>query len=162
MSANERTAAILAVVASIPRGRVATYGQIALLAGYPGRARLVGTILRDLPEDSAQVSKKTPLIPWFRVLGASGTVSERGDPIHEGFQRHLLEEEGVEFSPSGRVDFRRFGWDPLARPKRQSTKVAETAPPPARSPAKSPAKSKMRAVRKSPARSRASGQTTRT
>lgn len=158
MSASERTAAILAVVARIPRGHVATYGQIALLAGYPGRARLVGSILRDLPEDSAQVSKKTPLIPWFRVLGASGTVSERGDPIHEGFQRHLLEEEGIEFSPSGRVDFRRFGWDPLTRPKRQSTKAAETAP----SPARSPAKSKMRAERKSPARSRASGQTTRT
>jgi methylated-DNA-protein-cysteine methyltransferase related protein len=153
---NDRAVVILAVVARIPRGRVATYGQIALIAGFPGRARQVGAILRDLADEAR--------VPWFRVLGASGRVSERGDPISEGFQRHLLEEDGVEFLPSGRVDLRRYGWDPFARTKARSqpspsrpTSRAKTAPSPAR-----PASPKTRATAKRPARSRASGQKTRT
>jgi alkylated DNA nucleotide flippase Atl1 len=51
------------------------------------------------------------------VINAGGRVSPRGDlGVREGFQRHLLEEEGVVFSSSGRVDLERFGWDPDARP----------------------------------------------
>ena len=101
---------ILATVAKIPEGRVATYGQIAFLAGLPGHARQVGLALRGLPEGSA--------IPWHRVLNARGEVSSRDDPAWEGFQRHLLEEEGVAFGERGesaRVSLDRFGWDPQAQ-----------------------------------------------
>ena len=90
----------------IPRGRVATYGQIAALAGLPRRARMVGQALRSTPDGVE--------IPWHRVINAQGTISPRGDSIGwtEGYQRHLLEEEGVIFSKSGKVDLERFGWDP--------------------------------------------------
>jgi len=89
-------------VREIPRGRVSTYGEIAGIAGLPGRARLVGTALRNLP-DSA-------LVPWYRVLGAGGKISI---PSADGaqLQRELLEDEGVEFRGS-RVDLRRYGWRP--------------------------------------------------
>jgi methylated-DNA-protein-cysteine methyltransferase-like protein len=101
---------IYAVIRRIPRGRVATYGQIAALAGLPKRARLVGTALRETP-DSLD-------LPWQRVINAGGRVSARGGlGVEEGYQRHLLEEEGVVFSPSGRIDLERFGWDPEARPR---------------------------------------------
>lgn len=97
------------VIARIPKGRVATYGQVAALAGLPGRARMVGAVLRDLPEGQT--------VPWQRVINAGGKVSPRGGPgWEEGYQRHLLQEEGVAFSDSGRVDLARFGWDPDARP----------------------------------------------
>jgi len=101
-------ARILAVIARIPRGRVATYGQVAALAGLPGRARLVGRVLRNLPDGSK--------VPWQRVVNAGGKVSPRGGlGIEEGYQRHRLEEEGVRFE-RGHIDLERFGWDPLAAP----------------------------------------------
>ena len=93
---------IYAVVARIPRGRVATYGQVALLAGLPRNARQVGFALRALP-DSRE-------FPWHRVVNASGTISAREDPIGEQIQRKLLEREGVRFSARGRVALREFGW----------------------------------------------------
>jgi methylated-DNA-protein-cysteine methyltransferase-like protein len=103
---------IYAVIRRIPLGKVATYGQIAALAGLPRRARLVGTALREAP-DSLD-------IPWQRVINAGGRISPRGDlGVREGYQRHLLEEEGVVFSSSGRIDLERFGWDPDARPRRR-------------------------------------------
>jgi methylated-DNA-protein-cysteine methyltransferase-like protein len=98
---------IYAVIARIPPGRVATYGQVAALAGLPGHARQVGTALGCLPEGSP--------VPWQRVVNARGEVSPRGGlGIAEGFQRHLLEEEEVGFDERGRIDLERFGWDPLA------------------------------------------------
>ena len=112
-------AKIHAVVARIPYGRVATYGQVAVLAGLPRRARLVGHAMRELPDGSN--------LPWQRVINAAGRVSRRsGLGVEEGYQRHLLEEEGVVFDERGRVDLDRFGWDPdaplprsrKARPKR--------------------------------------------
>jgi alkylated DNA nucleotide flippase Atl1/3-methyladenine DNA glycosylase AlkD len=95
-----------AVIRRIPRGRVATYGQIAALAGLPRRARLVGHVLRETPHEVD--------VPWQRVVNAQGTISARSDGIGwaEGYQRHLLEEEGVVFSKSGKIDLDRFGWDP--------------------------------------------------
>jgi methylated-DNA-protein-cysteine methyltransferase-like protein len=94
---------IYAAVASIPPGRVATYGQVAEAAGLPRRARLVGTALRALPEDSG--------VPWQRVVNASGGISERprADAVTE--QRILLVDEGVVFEPNGRVDLARYGWE---------------------------------------------------
>jgi len=105
---------IYAVIARIPSGRVATYGQVAALAGLPGHARQVGYALHALPDGSD--------IPWQRVINAKGEVSRRaesawtgeGEWYREGYQRHLLEEEGVAFDLHGRVDLRRFGWDPDA------------------------------------------------
>ena len=103
---------IYAVVKRIPEGRVATYGQVATLAGLPGRARLAGTALRETPEGLD--------LPWQRVINAGGKVSPRGGlSVAEGYQRHLLEEEGVVFSASGRVDLERFGWNPDAKPPRR-------------------------------------------
>jgi methylated-DNA-protein-cysteine methyltransferase-like protein len=96
---------ILAVVGRIPRGRVATYGQIAARAGLAGQARLVGYALHALPEG-------TPL-PWHRVLGAGGRLSlMRSDPASALTQRLRLEREGVRFDARGRVDLTVFGWRP--------------------------------------------------
>ena len=92
-----------ALVDSIPRGRVATYGQIAREAGLPRHARHVGHALRDLPPGSR--------LPWHRVLNAKGEISPRPSG---GFtkQRRLLEAEGVQLDERGRVDLARFGWRP--------------------------------------------------
>jgi methylated-DNA-protein-cysteine methyltransferase-like protein len=96
---NEGWLAIWTAVEAIPRGRVASYGQVALAAGLPGRARMVGKALAGLPPDSR--------VPWQRVVNARGELSLTGESGRE--QRRLLEREGVRFGPSGRVDLRRFG-----------------------------------------------------
>lgn len=93
---------IYAVVRRIPPGRVASYGQVAKLAGLPGHARQVGYAMSALPYGSS--------IPWQRVINAQGRVSRRRVPGSELTQRMLLEREGVRLGPSGRVDFGRFGW----------------------------------------------------
>ena len=95
---------IYEVVRRIPVGRVATYGQIAALAGRPGGARQVGYALAALDAESD--------VPWQRVINVRGEVSPRSFAGWEGYQRHLLEEEGVAFDASGRVDLRRFRWQP--------------------------------------------------
>lgn len=95
--------AIYRVVARIPRGRVATYGQVATLAGYPGRARQVGYALAGMPEELD--------LPWHRVINAQGRISPR---VHNGFhewQYDLLEGEGVVFR-NNRVDLACFRWRP--------------------------------------------------
>ncbi|WP_018151280.1 MGMT family protein [Leeia oryzae] len=97
--------AILAVVAAIPAGRVMTYGHIALQAGLPRRARLVGKILSGLPEGSP--------LPWWRVVNASGAISPRGWMGHDDLQRLLLEEEGVAFSAAGRINLKLFSVTPV-------------------------------------------------
>ena len=91
-------------VRSVPAGSVATYGQIAELAGLPGHARQVGYALHALPEGSQ--------VPWHRVINAQGKISPRAEPGWEDFQKILLLEEGIVFNSSGRVDLRRFGWKP--------------------------------------------------
>jgi len=93
------------VVREIPEGRVATYGQVAALAGFPGHARQVGYALHALPGDYDDV-------PWQRVINARGEVSPRSEPEYEGLQRAMLEAEGVRFDVRGRVDLRRFRWEP--------------------------------------------------
>jgi methylated-DNA-protein-cysteine methyltransferase related protein len=95
-------ARIYAVVRRIPRGRVATYGQVAELAGLPGHARQVGYALHALPSATA--------LPWHRVINASGGVSLRASPGAELTQRQLLEEEGVEFDLGGRVRLAKVQW----------------------------------------------------
>lgn len=99
----------------IPPGRVATYGQVAALAGLAGYARQVGYALHSSPEGLD--------LPWHRVINAKGEVSPRSEPGPEGFQRHLLEEEGVVFDAKDRLDLKRYQWDPDApRKARKKTK----------------------------------------
>lgn len=99
---------ILAVVRRIPRGKVATYGRIAALAGYPRAPRLAGYALHALPEG-------TPL-PWHRVVGAGGRLSLARLSAHGAItQRLRLEREGVRFDAKGRVVLARFEWKPGTR-----------------------------------------------
>lgn len=93
---------IYAVVRRIPRGRVATYGQVAELAGFEGRARQVGYALHALPSGSG--------LPWHRVINGKGGISARSGSDWGELQRLLLEEEGVHFDSRGRVDLGRFRW----------------------------------------------------
>lgn len=93
---------ILQTVKKIPRGSVASYGQVAFEAGLPGRARLVGRILSECSDKS---------VPWQRVINAQGLISlPKGSPAALE-QKARLREEGV-LLRSGRVDFRRCGWRP--------------------------------------------------
>lgn len=93
-------------VRRIPEGSVATYGQIAGLAGFPRHARQVGYALAALREQD------NPDVPWHRVINAGGTISSRSEPGYEDYQRILLEEEGVVFDNGGRVSLARFQWQP--------------------------------------------------
>jgi len=93
---------IYTVVKQIPKGRVATYGQIARLAGLGGHARQVGYALNALPEDQD--------IPWHRVINAKGEISKRSVPAYEQIQKELLEQEGIEFGIDARISLRRYRW----------------------------------------------------
>ena len=95
------------VVRRIPRGRVATYGQVAALAGLRGHARQVGYALSALRNESA--------VPWHRVINAKGEVSRRSERGYESIQRELLEGEGIVFDERGRVSFARYRWRPRAQ-----------------------------------------------
>jgi methylated-DNA-protein-cysteine methyltransferase-like protein len=95
--------AICAVIRRIPKGWVATYGQVATMAGMPRRARLVGRVLQRLDPGTK--------IPWHRVVNAKGEVSyslsrNGGDVL----QRRLLEKEGIKFDASNRLDLERCRW----------------------------------------------------
>lgn len=98
---------IYTIVALIPPGSVATYGQVAALAGQPCRARLVGRLLAALPHDRD--------VPWHRVINARGRISLPAGSPAALRQRARLEREGIEFRPDGRVDLSRFRWRPGAR-----------------------------------------------
>ena len=98
---DNQTRAILAVVRSIPRGRVSTYGLIADRAGLPRRARLVGRVLSALPADSA--------VPWHRVVAAGGRIAFPTGSRANREQRTRLAHEGVP-TLRGRVDLDRNGW----------------------------------------------------
>lgn len=94
----------------IPAGRVATYGQIARLAGIEGQPRLVGYALHRLAADSR--------VPWHRVVNARGAISVRsgGGPLPDvPLQRRLLEREGVDFDSRGVIDLVRYAWRPRRR-----------------------------------------------
>jgi methylated-DNA-protein-cysteine methyltransferase-like protein len=86
---------IYAVVRSIPRGKVLTYGRVAMLLNVPRGARAVGWALHALPAGTD--------VPWHRVINAQGGISIRGNPLAEERQRELLEAEDVKFDESGHV-----------------------------------------------------------
>ncbi|MBT8478507.1 MAG: MGMT family protein [Gemmatimonadetes bacterium] len=97
---------IYRIVRGIPCGKVATYGQVAALAGARGHARQVGYALHDLSEGTD--------VPWQRVVNARGEISLRRSAGAAENQRCLLEAEGVSFDEAGRIDLSRFRWQ--ARP----------------------------------------------
>ncbi len=93
---------VYAVVRLIPRGSVATYGQVACLAGLGGDARQVGYALHALPARSR--------VPWHRVINSRGGISLHPKGGGDVTQRLMLEREGVRFNAAGRTDLKRFGW----------------------------------------------------
>lgn len=95
--------AIYQMVARIPKGKVATYGQVATLAGYPGRARQVGYLLAGMPDGFD--------LPWHRVINAQGKVSPRATGRFHELQYHMLEDEGIPFREN-RVDLEIYRWNP--------------------------------------------------
>jgi len=121
---------ILDTIQRIPRGQVASYSQIAFIAGWPGRARLVARVLSDIPSaipgeaassrstpgpvaatDASRAGKDSVVVPWFRVINAQGKVAiPKSSPGHLQ-QIRLLKAEGVVFL-NGRVSFEKQGWKP--------------------------------------------------
>ena len=103
-SIEELRKTVYEIVSQIPRGKVLTYGAIALLAGYPDHSRLVGRIMRDAPDGQ---------LPCHRVVSASGhrvvSASGRLAP-HYPAQAELLAAEGVKLSPSGKVPLKTYLW----------------------------------------------------
>ena len=104
-AATDPAARIYAVVRKIPKGKVATYGQLALLAGIPAGHRIAARAMQTCPAK----------LPWQRVLGKKD--ARRGqiniqDPDHARLQRTLLEAEGVVFDDGGFVSLRKSGWLP--------------------------------------------------
>lgn len=95
-------AAVLAAVARVPHGRVATYGQIAFLAGYPRRPRQVGMVLHGLPEGTE--------LPWHRIVNARGYVPSRGRWWGAQLQILRLREEGVPVDDLGNLDLAAHLW----------------------------------------------------
>jgi methylated-DNA-protein-cysteine methyltransferase related protein len=103
----QKFAAVYAIVKKIPRGKVATYGQVAVLAGFGRGARQVGTALRVTPEGVK--------IPWHRVINAQGRISVRIKDWRSGgddLQKILLEAEGVLFDANEKIDLKQFQWKP--------------------------------------------------
>ena len=96
-------AAFREIVRRIPAGKVATYGQIARLAGMPRCARTVGYAMADC---------RDPSVPCHRVVDRFGGTKAAFDVCGPGTQRALLEAEGVVFRPDGTVDLERCRWNP--------------------------------------------------
>jgi methylated-DNA-protein-cysteine methyltransferase-like protein len=111
MPRKSRWERVYAVVRRIPAGRVATYGQVARLAGLGPNARQVGYALHVLPENSG--------VPWHRVINARGEISLGPLGGADVTQRLRLEREGVRLDARGRTDLTLFGWKPLARASSQ-------------------------------------------
>ncbi|MGI5855657.1 MAG: MGMT family protein [Candidatus Merdivicinus sp.] len=94
--------AVYQLVRQIPPGRVAAYGQLAFLLGRPRASRVVGSALHIAPDD----------VPCHRVVDRAGRTAPVFSQTGADLQRMLLEEEGVEFLPDGRVDMEHFLWNP--------------------------------------------------
>lgn len=89
------------ITQQIPYGRVVSYGQLALLAGNPRAARAVGYAMRQAPHG----------LPCHRVVHQDGSTTDAFDIGSRNFQRQMLEAEGVEFTPEGRVKMEDYRWD---------------------------------------------------
>lgn len=119
--------AVHAVIKKIPKGHVATYGQVAELAGIPGGARIAAAALK--------TSKPGDQLPWQRVIGKAGKLRGRiaiHDPVGAAIQRELLTREGVTIGDTGLVALDVFGWLP-GEPTRASRGRAASPRRPLRS-----------------------------
>ena len=118
-SAAELFSEIYRVVRRIPRGKVATYGQVAELAGLPGGARIVGRAMK---------LSAPARVPWQRVVGKKSRDAAKVnilDPVGGSVQRLLLEAEGVKFSDAGSISLARHGWlDGSRKTKRRGPRKA--------------------------------------
>jgi methylated-DNA-protein-cysteine methyltransferase-like protein len=94
---------VFALVRACPPGRVTTYGWLARVIGYPRGARMVGWFMYEAPEG----------VPAQRVINSKGELSGSWAFGEKGRMRSLLEAEGIVFSADGRVDLKRYGWDPV-------------------------------------------------
>jgi methylated-DNA-protein-cysteine methyltransferase-like protein len=113
---------IYKVVRKIPKGRVATYGQVAELAGIPGGARVAGAAMK--------TSKPADKLPWQRVIGKAGRLRGRiaiHDPVGAAIQRNLLEGEGIEVGESGLVALDVYGWLPAHRARPRRARIARAS-----------------------------------
>jgi len=95
-------ARVFALVRACPAGRVTTYGWIGKALGYPRGARMIGWFMNESPEG----------VPAQRVINSKGELSGSWAFGSPGRMRQLLEAEGIVFSADGRVDLKRYGWDP--------------------------------------------------
>ena len=95
-------ARVYALVRACPAGRVTTYGWLAKTVGYPRGARMVGWFMNESPEG----------VPAQRVINSKGELSGSWAFGSHDLMRQLLEAEGIMFSADGRVDLKRYGWDP--------------------------------------------------
>ncbi|MCX7998892.1 MAG: MGMT family protein [Leptospiraceae bacterium] len=91
------------IVSQIPKGKVTTYGNIALLLGIPRGARAVGFALNALKKTETK-------IPWQRVINSQGKISFKGDVFRATLQRELLEKEGIQFDKEDKIDLLKYGW----------------------------------------------------
>ena len=98
------TRSVYAVVASIPSGRVTSYGAVAAILGRPRAPRAVGGALSAIPDEFD--------LPWWRVINSSGRISTSSIHHTAQIQRALLEDDGVHFTKTGRVDWDRYEWNP--------------------------------------------------
>lgn len=89
------------LVRQIPKGRVATYGQLALMTGSPRASRAVGYAMRACTD---------PTVPCYRVMGKGGVLTAE-HAFGPGVQRALLEGEGITFTEDGRARVERYRWD---------------------------------------------------
>ena len=95
---------ILKIVSSIPHGHVASYGQVALMAGMPRGARQVGWILNQLPTETD--------VPWWRVINNTGRITIKGSWADSELQKSLLESEGIEVENLGEIEIEKYRWRP--------------------------------------------------
>jgi len=93
---------VFALVEACPEGRVTTYGWIGKALGYPRGARMIGWIMNETPQG----------VPAQRVINSKGELSGSWAFGSPDLMRQLLENEGILFSEDGRVDLKRYGWDP--------------------------------------------------
>ena len=93
---------VIEIIKAIPRGKVASYGQIAVYAEIPRAARAVGMILNKLPSDTT--------IPWWRVVNNSGKLSIRGSIFSRDDQKSLLESEGIKFKKEYEFEIEKYRW----------------------------------------------------
>lgn len=98
---------VLKIVALIPKGKLVSYGQVALMAGYPRAARQVGWVLSGLPTGSN--------IPWHRVVNTNGYVPSHGREFDALEQIVLLRSEGIEVDDGGRMDLEFYRWNGVAK-----------------------------------------------